>query len=462
MRLVTLALLVFVTAGCATTPFVYTPTGAGIPIGKGLTLQVGKIQNNLGFDDPKKIRFNVELDRPVADAVREALIGELQESGFTIGPSDLIVSVVIDSNSPGGSGLFLESYWTFRVHQESDGKLFFSRKYTQKREDVGVGSIYDARGQITLIQRALLQFVNDPQMLVALRGPATQEKVAQTPREASKASAIRSADVDEPPAAVAKRRQNAHAIVIGIEQYRQKLPPADFAAHDAEVVAEYVTKALGYAEENVAVLLNDRAAKSDLEKYVETWLPNRVEPNDSVFVYFSGHGAPNAKTGKAYLVPYDGDPAFLEKTGYPLERLYDQLAKLPAKDVVVMLDSCFSGAGGRSVIAKGMRPMGLSVENPALATGKTVVLAASSGEQVSTTYEQKRHGLFTYFFLKGLRGEADRNQDGGIDLRELFEYLKPQVERVARREFNNEQTPQLLGSAQMIKTGVLLLERPKP
>src|SRR5207249_4814128 len=202
--------------------------------------------------------------------------------------------------------------------------------------------------------------------------------------------------------------------------------------------------------------------RTDIEKYVEGWLPNHVEEDGSVFVYFSGHGAPNPTTGDAYLVPYDGDPTFVNTTGYPLKRLYEELAKLPAKEVVVVLDSCFSGAGGRSVIAKGMRPVGISVENPVLAGGKMVVLAASAGDQISSTYDQKGHGLLTYFLLKGLQGGADQNKDRAIDLAELFEYVKPQVERVARREFNNEQTPQLLGSPEVLKKGVRLIEGAKP
>jgi uncharacterized caspase-like protein len=268
--------------------------------------------------------------------------------------------------------------------------------------------------------------------------------------------------VDTPPAQRAKARSNAYAVVVGIETYRNKLPKADFASHDAQVMGDYLTKVMGYEEENVAVLLNDRAAKTDLEKYLEHWLPKRVEPGASVFIYFSGHGAPNPKTGDAYLVPYDGDPAFVDATGYPLKRLYEQVGKLQAREVVVMLDSCFSGAGGRSVIAKGMRPMVLSVENPVLAGGKTVVLAASQGDQVSSTYDQKGHGLLTYFFLKGLQGEADKNKDGSVDLAELFAYVKPQVERKARRDFNNEQTPQLLGSPELLKRGVRLVERAVP
>jgi len=187
------------------------------------------------------------------------------------------------------------------------------------------------------------------------------------------------------------------------------------------------------------------------------WLPNRVAPNDTVFVYFSGHGAPNPKNGKAYLVPFDGDPSFVEQTGYSLDRLYDRLAGLPAQEVVVVLDACFSGAGGRSVIAEGLRPMMLSVENPVLAKSNVVALVASSGGQVSSTYKHQGHGLFTYYFLKGLQGNADQNHDGRIDIRELFKYLAPEVEQTARREFNNEQTPQLLGSPEMLSRGVVLV-----
>ena len=227
-------------------------------------------------------------------------------------------------------------------------------------------------------------------------------------------------------------------------------------------MAQYLTQALGYPEENVVVLLDDRATRADLHKYLESWLPNRVESSDSVFIYFSGHGAPNVKTGEAYLVPYDGDPLYIDKTGYSLQLLYDHLNRLPSKEVVVVLDSCFSGAGGRSVIAKGMRPLILSVENPLLAQGKTFVLGASAGDQVSNTYEKKEHGLLTYFFLKGLQGKGDLNRDGAIDLMEVYTYLKPQVERTARREFNNEQVPQLLGNPEILGKGIQLLEGLEP
>lgn len=253
-------------------------------------------------------------------------------------------------------------------------------------------------------------------------------------------------DVDQIPVVVTKPNKNAYAIVIGIEKYRQNLPKADFAGNDARTVTSYLTKVMGYPEENIVTLTNENAAKSDFEKYFEKWLWNNVEKDSVVFVYFSGHGAPNPQTGDAYLVPYDGDPSFIEQTGYSLKRLYEALAKLPAKEIIVALDSCFSGAGGRSVLAKGARPLVMNLQNSMVLSKNMTVLSASSGEQISSTYDEKGHGLFTYFMLKGIRNEDVVRQDGSIAISDLFSYIKPQVERVARKQYNNEQSPQLIGA----------------
>lgn len=293
---------------------------------------------------------------------------------------------------------------------------------------------------------------DDHKILAFARGeqPGSQPTVASIQ---SGNLGVTANEVDIPPSAAPITRNNAYAIVIGIEKYRGQIPPADYAARDARIVAKYLTKSMGFLDENVMVLLDQSASRADFEKYFEAWLPNNLEKGGSIFIYYSGHGAPNPTTGAAYLVPYDGDATFLEKTGYSLKRLYAQLDKLPAKDITVVLDSCFSGAGGRSILAEGARPMVLSAENALVGSGKTVVLAASSGAQISSTYKDKGHGLLTYYFLKGLQGEGDLNRDGVIDMGELYEYLKPNVQRVARKYYNNEQIPQLLASPEILHNG---------
>jgi uncharacterized caspase-like protein len=107
--------------------------------------------------------------------------------------------------------------------------------------------------------------------------------------------------------------------------------------------------------------------------------------------------------------------------------------------------------------------MVLSAENPVLASGKTIVLAASGGDQISNSFQEQGHGLLTYYFLKGLQGEGDANKDGVIEMAELYDYVKPNVQRIARKQYNNEQTPQLLASPELLrKGGGRLLERAQP
>lgn len=270
-----------------------------------------------------------------------------------------------------------------------------------------------------------------------------EKQTSSAPAEQPSVS-TRNSDVDEISSVKAKPNKNAYAIVIGIENYRQKLPKADFAINDAKIMVEYLTKVMGYPEENVVTLLNDHATNVDLVKYFEKWLPNNVEPRSTVFIYYSGHGAPDPKSGSAYLVPYDGDPSFIDETGYSLKRMYNALGKLPAKEIIVALDSCFSGAGGRSVIAKGSRPLVMNFQNNVVLPKNMTVLSASSGDQISSTYDEKGHGLFTYFMLKGIKNEDVTRPDGSLKIGDLYSYIKPQVERIARKQYNNEQTPQLI------------------
>ena len=253
-----------------------------------------------------------------------------------------------------------------------------------------------------------------------------------------------------PPVTAMPVKDHAYAVVMGVEDYRD-LPRVDYAKRDAEMIKQYLVRSLGYREQNVVLLLNDRATKSGLEARIEKWLPKQVaaHPDAEVFVYYGGHGAPDVNTNEAFLVPYDGDPAFLESTGYPVKRLYQLLSQLPVAQVTVVMDSCFSGAGGRSVIAKGTRPMLIKVDNPLLASPNMLVISAAGGNQISSAMPEKRHGLFTYYFLKGLQGEADVNKDGAVDVEELFGYIRPNVETEARR-MNAEQSPQLLPGTDLL------------
>lgn len=235
-------------------------------------------------------------------------------------------------------------------------------------------------------------------------------------------------------------RPDDYALIVGIERY-DTLPAATYAERDAAAAADFVG-ALGVPPRNTAVLTGAHATRSGLAKQLEGWLANNVNERSTVYFYFSGHGAPDAASGQAYLVPFDGDPEYLDQTGYPLKRVYEKLGALKAKRVVVMLDSCFSGAGGRSVLAKGARPLVSTVDTGfRSADGKIVALTASGANQISGTDDEQGHGLFSYYLFSGLNGAA-KDSSGQVTLNSLFEYLKPKVMDDAHRA-NREQVPQL-------------------
>ena len=234
---------------------------------------------------------------------------------------------------------------------------------------------------------------------------------------------------------------NDIAIIIGIEKYRS-VPPTEYAVADAEMVRDYL-KALGIPERNIEFLADDRATLSDIRKVIETKLPNMVKANSRVIVYYAGHGAPGTARGESYLVPYDGDPSFLADTAYPLSRLYDRLSRLNAKEVLVILDSCFSGAGGRSVLAKNTRPLVMVKDTPPPASKKMIVITSSRGSQITTSLSEVGHGAFTYFFLRAL-------QEGNRDIGEVYAYLNPRVTEEAKRQ-NVDQTPTISPTADKLK-----------
>ena len=244
-----------------------------------------------------------------------------------------------------------------------------------------------------------------------------------------------SSGVDRPSYRRAERPDDL-AVVVGIDHYSD-LPSAPFAERDSAAVKAHLL-ALGVPERNIAYLSGSKAGRSSIQKYVEEWLPRLAKDDSRVYFYFSGHGAPDVKTGGAYLVPWDGDASYLESTGYPVKRLYAKLGGLKAKEVVVAMDTCFSGAGGRSVLPSGARP--LVSRSETLSVGPTIVaLTASSGQQITGVEEAEGHGAFTYYLLEGLnRKAADESVQG------LYDYLKPRVEDAARRG-NRDQTPSLLG-----------------
>ncbi|RMD87215.1 MAG: hypothetical protein D6813_13860 [Calditrichaeota bacterium] len=250
--------------------------------------------------------------------------------------------------------------------------------------------------------------------------------------------------------------QNSHAVavVIGNRDY-QKTASVDFAINDAQLMKQYLIKTFGLREGNIIYETNATQATFNsifgTENEFRGKLYNYVKAGESdVFVYYSGHGVPDPETKKAYFVPVNCDPSFVKLNGYSLDLFYNNLSKLPAKSVTVVINACFSGASERGNLIPNISPALLSVENPVMRIHNSLVMTSAANDQVSSWYPEKKHSLFTYFFLKGLKGEADKNSDSKVTFRELQDYIDENVPYMARRLNNREQTPHFMGNKDFV------------
>jgi uncharacterized caspase-like protein len=269
------------------------------------------------------------------------------------------------------------------------------------------------------------------------------------------------------PAAPPPAAREAWAVIIGVGRYENpKIPTLRYAVADAEAMYKVLT-ASGFKKDHVLLLTDTAERKPTLRniKYaLGTFLARSAGKDDTVIVYFAGHGAPEVdprgveKDGLAkYLIPSDADPDDLFSTALPMDDLQTIFDRIEAERVVAFLDSCYSGAaGGRTFAAKKTRAVNvddLFLERLTRSKGRVIITAARPSE-VSIELADLGHGVFTYYLTEGLKGAGDLNKDGIVSLQELYEYVQQQVVQKSRAVGGN-QHPLLKGEME----GVLPLTK---
>jgi hypothetical protein len=230
------------------------------------------------------------------------------------------------------------------------------------------------------------------------------------------------------------------AIVFGIESYKN-VPGVSFAKRDAEWMKKYFENVLGIPKNRIHYKTDSDASLAEFNVAFGGWLKKRLKDDSNIFIYYAGHGAPDMKENKAYLIPYDGNPNYASDTGFEMDALYEQLGNLGAASVTVFLDACFSGANrDNEMLLADARPVFMEVD--ATMSANVTVFSASGGKEISSAWPEKKHGLFSYFLMKGMRGDADANGDQQITVGELGDYVKENVSDMAGM-LDREQTPGL-------------------
>ena len=240
------------------------------------------------------------------------------------------------------------------------------------------------------------------------------------------------------------------AVIIGNKNYKN-IPNVEYADRDAVIMKEYLVRAFGYDPQNILFEENagfakfnelfgsEREYKGRLYKFVRNGVSR-------VFIYYTGHGAPDLESQEAYFVPVDANPEYLKSSGYSLQTFYTNLSKIPAKKMTVILDTCFSGNSEKGMLFKNISPAMVRVKKEYRGPANATLITSGAVDQVSAWYPEKRHSLFTYYFLKGIQGEADVNKDKKITVGEMKAYLTEHVPYMAQRLKGTEQQPVVMGN----------------
>ncbi len=245
------------------------------------------------------------------------------------------------------------------------------------------------------------------------------------------------------------------AVIVGISKYKDtRVQQLRYASADAQSFYDWLVSPQGgkYAPSRITLLIDANATGSNIRKSLFEWL-NQALAEDTVTIYFAGHGSPQSPDHpeNLFLLPYDTLYDSVPSSGFPMWDIETALRRfIKAKNVIVITDACHAGGVGQSFdvarrAGRGVTvvPMSSTLQTLSKISDGICILSASDDSQFSQEGAQwgGGHGVFTFHLLEGLKGKADYNTDGRVTLGELIPFLSEQV----RRETKNTQSPTVAG-----------------
>jgi hypothetical protein len=290
-----------------------------------------------------------------------------------------------------------------------------------------------------------LQIATEEQTLVEVNTPQKTTVIKQTPPSPS-------TEKVKPP--IRSRNANSYnettesllpsseiwAVAIGIAAYENpSIPSLKYPDNDAFSIYSFWKSPLGGSldDEHSQVLVDDGATKAMIMHSMRSTFYKAKEQDLAIF-FFSGHGL------KGSFLPsdYDGDDI----------RLYHNevskvLSDCRAKHKLVIADACHSGSyiAGKGISGKPTKALAQTFYDELGKSEEGVAyLLSSQADEESLEVSTLRNSVFTYFVVKGLKGEANSNSDNIITIQELFDYVYLNVTSYANK-LGKVQTPLIKG-----------------
>jgi WD40 repeat protein/uncharacterized caspase-like protein len=232
-------------------------------------------------------------------------------------------------------------------------------------------------------------------------------------------------------------------LLVGVNYYQDpELPSLEYSALDCQGLGEALIEATATFPAREVIIHHDFADNQPELATVQASLAKilaSAKPDDTILFYFSGHGILEETAQQVYLCLRDTQKNHLTETGLPLQGILQRLGNCQASQQLVWLDACHSGG----MTLRGITNSQVVVPNPTKQLVKILRLQAQQSKgfyallscdqtQQSWEFPELGHGVFTYYLMRGLLGEA-ADARGVIEADSLYQYVYHQTLRYIDR-----------------------------
>jgi hypothetical protein len=253
------------------------------------------------------------------------------------------------------------------------------------------------------------------------------------------------------------------AVLIGVQHHEDSRLDLNFTANDVRCLRETLLDRAEAMEKGQVLVLADTPngispTLANVRRELSEFLA-KVGPDDSVLLFFSGHGFLHGN--HTYLVPRDVDRGDPTTTALPASELRSGLSGCRAKVKLLILDCCHAGG------AKDVGEITLTAEEVAKSfsveqVSGCVILASCSSSEKSYEWQAKKQSVFSYWLCRGLEGGADKDGNGQVTIDEIYEYVEERVEDSVENTFHRSQSPRRLIGPNVDGVWTVLSLRPEP
>ncbi|KKX47288.1 caspase domain-containing protein [Sphingobacterium sp. IITKGP-BTPF85] len=228
-----------------------------------------------------------------------------------------------------------------------------------------------------------------------------------------------------------------HGIFIGIDRFQSpSINWLSCAKRDAVALHSLFSDNI---DGDFQLIHDENATRDNIESKIK--LLSNCSEKDIVIFSFSGHGTTNHK-----LVTYDTKINDIESSTISLDTLAEWFNNIPAKQLICIIDCCFSGGmGAKALEVNNSRQLRSGEELIKQFSGSgRIILTASKASEPAWENGKLGHGLLTYHLLEALQGAEEVRKDNKIGIYRLLEYVTSSVKNSAG-QLGAVQNPMLLG-----------------